>query len=123
MHDLFPLIAEYGAFAVFLNVLLTQAGAPLPAVPTLLVAGALTFQGPLYFMELAPAAVSGALLGDGLWYFAGKRYGRHVMALLCRVSLSPDSCVRRTRTQFERWGAPMLLIAKFIPGLSTVSSA
>lgn len=46
MHDLFPLIAEYGAFAVFLNVLLTQAGAPLPAVPTLLVAGALTFQGP-----------------------------------------------------------------------------
>jgi len=62
MHDLFPLIAEYGAFAVFLNVLLTQAGAPLPAVPTLLVAGALTFHGPLYFMELAPAAVSGALL-------------------------------------------------------------
>ncbi|WP_343548604.1 DedA family protein/thiosulfate sulfurtransferase GlpE [Ralstonia sp.] len=123
MHDLFPLIAEYGAFAVFLNVLLTQAGAPLPAVPTLLVAGALTFHGPLYVMELAPAAVSGALLGDGLWYFAGKRYGRHVMALLCRVSLSPDSCVRRTRTQFERWGAPMLLIAKFIPGLSTVSSA
>ncbi|CAJ0869819.1 DedA family protein/thiosulfate sulfurtransferase GlpE [Ralstonia flatus] len=123
MHDLFPLIAEYGAFAVFLNVLLTQAGAPLPAVPTLLVAGALTFHGPLYLMELAPAAVSGALLGDGLWYFAGKRYGRHVMALLCRVSLSPDSCVRRTRTQFERWGAPMLLIAKFIPGLSTVSSA
>ena len=52
MHDLFPLIAEYGAFAVFLNVLLTQAGAPLPAVPTLLVAGALTFQGPLYFICL-----------------------------------------------------------------------
>ncbi|CAG2131892.1 Sulfurtransferase [Ralstonia mannitolilytica] len=123
MHDLFPLIAEYGAFAVFLNVLLTQAGAPLPAVPTLLVAGALTFQGPLYLIELAPAAVSGALLGDGLWYFAGRRYGRHVMALLCRVSLSPDSCVRRTRTQFERWGAPLLLVSKFIPGLSTVSSA
>lgn len=123
MHDLFPLIAEYGAFAVFLNVLLTQAGAPLPAVPTLLVAGALTFHGPLYLIELAPAAVSGALLGDGLWYFAGKRYGRHVMALLCRVSLSPDSCVRRTRTQFERWGAPLLLVSKFIPGLSTVSSA
>ena len=123
MHDLFPLLAEYGAFAVFLNVLLTQAGAPLPAVPTLLVGGALTLSGPLYFMELLPAAITGALIGDGLWYLAGKRYGRHVMALLCRVSLSPDSCVRRTRTQFERWGAPLLLISKFVPGLSTVSSA
>lgn len=123
MHDLFPLLSEYGAFAVFLNVLLTQAGAPLPAVPTLLVGGALTLNGPLFFMELLPAAITGALIGDGLWYLAGKRYGRHVMALLCRVSLSPDSCVRRTRTQFERWGAPLLLIAKFIPGLSTVSSA
>ena len=123
MHDLFPLLAEYGALAVFLNVLLTQAGAPLPAVPTLLVGGALTMIGPLHFMELLPAAVSGALLGDALWYVAGRRYGRHVMALLCRVSLSPDSCVRRTRTQFERWGAPLLLISKFVPGLSTVSSA
>ncbi|CAJ0785350.1 hypothetical protein LMG7141_01631 [Ralstonia condita] len=123
MHDLFPLLAEYGAFAVFLNVLLTQAGAPLPAVPTLLVGGALTLNGPLFFMELLPAAITGALLGDGLWYLAGKRYGRHVMALLCRVSLSPDSCVRRTRTQFERWGAPLLLVSKFVPGLSTVSSA
>ncbi|ANH75878.1 DedA family protein/thiosulfate sulfurtransferase GlpE [Ralstonia insidiosa] len=123
MHDLFPLLAEYGAFAVFLNVLLTQAGAPLPAVPTLLVGGALTMIGPLHFMELLPAAITGALLGDALWYVAGKRYGRHVMALLCRVSLSPDSCVRRTRTQFERWGAPLLLISKFVPGLSTVSSA
>lgn len=123
MHDLFPLIAEYGVFAVFANVFLTQAGAPLPAVPTLLVAGALTANGALPWPELLPAALTGALLGDGLWYLAGQRYGRHVMALLCRLSLSPDSCVRRTRTQFERWGAPMLLIAKFVPGLSTVSSA
>lgn len=123
MHDLFPLIAEYGVFAIFANVFLTQAGAPLPAVPTLLVAGALTANGTLPWLDLLPAALTGALLGDGLWYLAGRRYGRHVMALLCRLSLSPDSCVRRTRTQFERWGAPMLLIAKFVPGLSTVSSA
>jgi membrane protein DedA with SNARE-associated domain/rhodanese-related sulfurtransferase len=123
MHDLFPLIAEYGVFAVFASVFLTQAGAPLPAVPTLLVAGALSATGTLHWMELLPAALTGALLGDAIWYLAGQRYGRHVMALLCRLSLSPDSCVRRTRSQFERWGAPMLLIAKFVPGLSTVSSA
>jgi membrane protein DedA with SNARE-associated domain len=113
MHDLFPLIAEYGVFAVFASVFLTQAGAPLPAVPTLLVAGALSATGTLHWMELLPAALTGALLGDAIWYLAGQRYGRHVMALLCRLSLSPDSCVRRTRSQFERWGAPMLLIAKF----------
>jgi len=28
-----------------------------------------------------------------------------LMKLLCRVSLSPDSCVRQTEFRFERWGS------------------
>jgi rhodanese-related sulfurtransferase len=44
-----------------------------------------------------------------------------VMNLLCRVSLTPDSCVNQTQTSFERWGAKVLLVAKFIPGLALVA--
>jgi membrane protein DedA with SNARE-associated domain/rhodanese-related sulfurtransferase len=115
------LIAEYGLALVFANVLLEQLGLPIPAVPTLVVAGALAAEG-----ELSPLAVFGVafvacMIGDVLWYLAGRRYGRRVMAFLCRVSLSPDSCVRQTEFRFERWGRLTLVLSKFIPGLSTIA--
>ncbi|MGH8447214.1 MAG: DedA family protein/thiosulfate sulfurtransferase GlpE, partial [Solimonas sp.] len=40
---------------------------------------------------------------------------------LCRLSLSRDSCVRRTETFFARRGVRILLVARFLPGLSVVS--
>src|SRR5256712_4734102 len=115
------LIAEYGLALVFANVLLEQIGLPIPAVPALVVAGALAAEG-----ELSPLAVFGVafvacMIGDAVWYLAGRRYGRRVMKLLCRVSLSPDSCVRQTEFRFERWGKLTLVLSKFIPGLSTIA--
>jgi len=115
------LVAEYGLALVFANVLLEQLGLPIPAVPTLVVAGALAAEG-----ELSPLAVFGVafvacMIGDAVWFLAGRRYGRRVMTFLCRVSLSPDSCVRQTEFRFERWGRLTLVLSKFIPGLSTIA--
>src|SRR5258705_11578341 len=115
------LVAEYGLALVFANVLLEQLGLPIPAVPTLIVGGALAAEG-----ELSPLAVFGlafvaCMIGDAVWFLAGRRYGRRVMAFLCRVSLSPDSCVRQTEFRFERWGRLTLVLSKFIPGLSTIA--
>jgi len=115
------LVAEYGLALVFANVLLEQLGLPIPAVPTLVVAGALAAEG-----ELSPLAVFGfafvaCMIGDAVWFLAGRRYGRRVMTFLCRVSLSPDSCVRQTEFRFERWGRLTLVLSKFIPGLSTIA--
>jgi len=115
------LITEYGLALVFANVLLEQIGLPIPAVPALVVAGALAAEG-----ELSPLAVFGVafvacMIGDAVWYLAGRRYGRRVMKFLCRVSLSPDSCVRQTEFRFERWGKLTLVLSKFIPGLSTIA--
>ena len=116
------LITEYGLALVFANVLLEQLGLPIPAVPALVVAGALAAEG-----ELSPLAVFGVafvacMIGDAVWYLAGRRYGRRVMKFLCRVSLSPDSCVRQTEFRFERWGKLTLVLSKFIPGLSTIAA-
>jgi membrane protein DedA with SNARE-associated domain len=66
-------------------------------------------------------ALAACLFGDLAWYAAGRRYGGGVMRLLCRVSLSPDSCVQRSELQFQRWRASVLLVAKFVPGLATVA--
>lgn len=120
-HEIIALIAQYGVLLVFLNVLVTQLGAPVPAVPTLVVAGALAEDGQLAPAEVVAVALAACLLGDLIWYAAGRRYGGGVMRLLCRVSLSPDSCVQRSELQFQRWRASVLLVAKFVPGLATVA--
>lgn len=120
-HEIFALIAEYGVLLVFVNVLVTQLGAPLPAVPTLVVAGAVAANGQLALPSILLVALIACLIGDSLWYWAGRRFGSRVMRALCRISLSPDSCVNQSELHFQRWRGRVLLIAKFVPGLATVA--
>ncbi|KAF3999274.1 DedA family protein/thiosulfate sulfurtransferase GlpE [Glaciimonas immobilis] len=123
MSYLLQLIEQYGLIIVFLNVLLSQLGVPVPAYPTLIITGALASGSQQSAAVLLLTAVVAALIADYGWYLAGKRYGRKVMGMLCRVSLSPDSCVRQTEAIYGKWGAPSLLIAKFIPGFASIASA
>jgi membrane protein DedA with SNARE-associated domain/rhodanese-related sulfurtransferase len=122
MTYLFTLIEHYGLAAVFVNVFVEQLGAPIPAYPTLVITGALSARGNYSASTLLITAVVAALLADLFWYMAGKRYGSRVMSTLCRISLSPDSCVRQTESVYVRWGASSLLVAKFIPGFASIGS-
>jgi membrane protein DedA with SNARE-associated domain len=121
MEEMSGLLTQHGLLLVFGNVLLTQLGVPLPAIPILAVAGAFVAQGQIALAPLLLATVVASLIGDTLWYFAGRRYGYRVLRTLCRVAIEPDSCVKQTETIFERWGAPSLMLAKYIPGFSTVA--
>jgi membrane protein DedA with SNARE-associated domain/rhodanese-related sulfurtransferase len=123
MQHIVHLLVEYGLLAVFLNVLFDDGGLPLPAQPLLIVAGALVADGKLHLPTLWAAAVAGAFVADNGWYWIARRYGRRVLSILCRVSLSPDSCVRKTESLFSRVGPASLLIAKFVPGLGNVTVA
>lgn len=121
MNRLVDLLLEYGVTLAAANVFLEQIGAPIPAVPTLIVAGALAREGKLSSTHLVTAAVLASLLADYIWFLLGRRYGTRVLRTLCRISLNPDSCVSDTESRFERWGVKSLLIAKFIPGFSTIA--
>ncbi|AMP11113.1 rhodanese-like domain protein [Collimonas arenae] len=123
MTYLFHLIEQYGLVIVFFNVLAEQLGAPVPAYPTLVITGALMHRGEYSAPVLLLTAVVAALIADFAWYLAGRRYGRRVLSTLCRISLSPDSCVRQTESIYSRWGARSLLLAKFIPGFASIASA
>jgi membrane protein DedA with SNARE-associated domain/rhodanese-related sulfurtransferase len=123
MSYLVDFIEQFGTLAVFVNVLVEQLGAPVPAYPTLMMASALLSDQPMSFRDLLLTAILAAIIADLIWFAAGKRYGKQVLALLCRISLSPDSCVRQTESLFHRWGAPSLLLAKFIPGFASIVSA
>ena len=121
MAEITELIARHGLALVFGNVLLEAIGLPIPAVPTLVIAGALASQGKLSAAAVFAFAVIACTIGDTLWYAAGRRYGGRTMRLLCSISLSPDSCVRQTEYRFSRWGGWTLVLAKFIPGMSTIA--
>ncbi|HYM60708.1 MAG TPA: VTT domain-containing protein [Thermoanaerobaculia bacterium] len=121
MTTLVHYLVQYGVALVFLNVFLEQIGAPVPALPTLIVAGALARDGKLSSTHVLVGAVAACLIADWLWFVLGRRYGYRVLRTICRISLSPDSCVRDTEANFERWGLKSLLFAKFIPGFSTVA--
>src|SRR5437016_12765252 len=120
-HDLIPLLSQYGLAIVFANVLIEQLGIPVPAVPTLVIAGALAAEGKLSAPLLFVVAILACSLADTAWYLAGRRFGNGVMKLLCRISLTPDWCVSDTQARFERSGTKALVIAKFVPGLATIA--
>jgi membrane protein DedA with SNARE-associated domain/rhodanese-related sulfurtransferase len=121
MNDFVALLASQGAALVFAATLASRLGAPVPAVPFLIVAGGLTVGGQVSFIAVVLAAVLGNILGDGVWFLAGRRWGYRVMRLLCRISLSQDSCVRRSESILTRWGGWSLIAAKFVPGVSVVA--
>jgi membrane protein DedA with SNARE-associated domain/rhodanese-related sulfurtransferase len=119
--ELVSLITQYGLLVVALNVLADQIGLPVPAMPTLVVAGAMAAAGHLSIGPLFAWSVVACVAPDSLWYLVGQRYGIRVLKTLCRISLEPDSCVSQTQTRFERWGINSLLVAKFVPGLAIIA--
>jgi membrane protein DedA with SNARE-associated domain len=124
MDDVTQFLIRHGASVLFAVVLAEQAGLPIPAVPILLAAGALAGAGQMNLGMALALDVVACLLGDlRVLYYLGRHRGRHVLNVLCRISLEPDSCVRRTENFFVRHGTRSLVFAKFIPGLSTVAPA
>lgn len=121
MQHLIGLIVRFGTPLVWLNVFLEQLGLPIPAVPTLIVAGALSSATKMSSTSIILGSVLASILADSIWFVLGRRLGHRVLRTMCRISLSPDSCVRDTEARFDRWGMPSLLFAKFVPGFSTIA--
>ncbi|MCX4136541.1 VTT domain-containing protein [Paraburkholderia sp. SEWSISQ10-3 4] len=114
-------VSTWGGVFVFVNVLLTRLGLPIPAVPVLLFAGSAIAAGTLSFWPILFAAVLGALIGDGAWFTAGRIYGRKLIAALGRISPAIDSRVDKARSLFERFGVGLVSISKFVPGLGLIT--
>jgi len=122
LHDL---LAQYGPALVFVNVLAASLGLPVPALPTLVLFGAMAAMHPgsvgQQIASVLVLSTFATLIGDSVWFLAGRLYGGNTLKTLCRLSLSRDTCVKKTERFFGRWGVRVLALAKFIPGLSIVS--
>ncbi|MBS1841814.1 MAG: VTT domain-containing protein [Acidobacteria bacterium] len=121
MHSTLGFLLRHGYVVLPGIVFAEQVGLPFPATPFLLAAGALAGSHFISFWLCLGLATVFAVLADTLWFLLGRKKGISVLQFLCRISLEPDSCVRRTEGVFAKQGARSLLVAKFIPGLSTVA--
>lgn len=118
--DLIELIRQWGPMLIFAVVLAGQLGLPLPAVPLLVSGGALAITGAIRPDHILLLATTACLIADHAWFYLGRRHGRGLLSLLCRISLSPDTCVSRTDHLITRHGPLVFLVAKFLPGVSAV---
>ena len=123
MNEISIFVSQYGGIVLFAIVFAEQIGLPIPAVPVLLAAGALAGAGKMDLGLAILLSITACMAGDVVWYELGRRRGRQALSLLCRISLEPDFCVRRTENFFTRHGIRALILAKFLPGLSTLAPA
>ncbi|MBV8503049.1 MAG: VTT domain-containing protein [Paucibacter sp.] len=112
---------QHNLLTVFAVTFLSVIGVPIPALPMLLLAGAEAADHAVQGVEALALASAASLLASSVWYVAGRRLGRRVLALLCRISISPDTCVRKNELSFARRGSLTLVIANFVPGLSILA--
>jgi membrane protein DedA with SNARE-associated domain/rhodanese-related sulfurtransferase len=120
MSSLIQFFAAPGVPLVALVVFLEQIGLPVPAMPMLIIAGALAREGRLSLGLLLLASFVCTMAADAAWYGVGRRYGDRALRLLSKLALPPDTRAK-TEALVERFGAPALLVAKFVPGFSTLS--
>jgi membrane protein DedA with SNARE-associated domain len=106
---------------LFAASLCEQLGAPIPAAPLLLGAGALSRAGSMALPQVIALSVLASMVGHSFWFLAGRLRGGAVLRLICRISIEPDSCVRRTEDLFTRHGARALVAAPWVPGLAVVA--
>ena len=121
MDKLSPLFETYGLLLVFGAVLLEQIGPPIPSGPLLIVAGALANEGRVSALSIGGVAWVACMLGKVALYVVGGHYGRQAMDALCRLAVTPNSSIGRTDRRFERWGAALLILAEFMPGVRTLA--
>ncbi len=122
MHSTLEFLVRHGYLVLLVWVFLEQAGLPLPSIPLLLAAGALGGMNRLNIGVSLLLSTIAAVSADTIWYQLGRTKGIRILHWLCKISLEPDSCVRRTEGLFEKQGAKSLLVAKFLPGLNTVAT-
>lgn len=115
------ILITYGYLLLFLWVFVEQCGLPVPAMPVLLAAGALSAEHRLSFAMALAVSLAATLMADSSWFLVGRRYGHLVLRLLCKLSLEPTTCVRRTQDSFGRRREVTLMTAKFVPGLALLA--
>src|SRR5271157_1055483 len=121
MHSVLYFVTKHGYSVLFGALFAHQLGLPVPGPLFLIAAGALAAAGKMGLVVALVLAVTACVLADWPWYEAGRRQGDRVLHFIHRLTRDPDAHNRRAKETFARYGPPILVIAKFVPGLDAVT--
>lgn len=113
--------AAHGYVAVAAILFFSNLGLPMPAVLSLILAGAAAHNGSLNFFVLVLVAACAEEAGASFLFWAGRKTGWWLLAKLCRVSMDPETCIFRSADFFYARGARTLIFARFVPGLASMA--
>lgn len=115
-------IIRHGYLWLFLLALLERIGLPLLLTPVMIAAGAVAGLGDMSLTAIIVLTVVASELGDWVWYELGRSRGASVLRILCKISLEPDSCVRKSENAFALHTTTALIYSKFLPGVGHLGS-
>ena len=115
------ILVEHGYATLFVASLVERLGIPVFTTPVVVGAGLLAASGKLSLALVILITVVATLIGEWVWFELGRRRGNKVVGLLCRISLSRESCVERTKKFSKKHSDRSLLYTKFVPGVSHIS--
>jgi membrane protein DedA with SNARE-associated domain len=121
MNAIVQFVIKHGYSVLFAAMFAHQIGLPVPGPLFLLAAGALAAAGKLGLVPALGLSVTACVLADWVWYEAGRRRGNKVLHFIHRFTRDPDAHDRRAKETFARYGTPILVVAKFVPGLDAVA--
>jgi membrane protein DedA with SNARE-associated domain len=123
LSSVLKLLIAHGYSILFAMALAERLGLPLLLTPVLLAVGVLAGTGSMSVTSAILVATVACILGDTVWFEIARSKGTVVMRWLCKLSLEPDSCVRKSQLQFDRRARWFILTSKFIPGISHIAPA
>lgn len=120
--DLLNFIQPYGTYSYFviLAVLLACGfGLPLPEDITLVAAGILAARNIIDFNSAVALCMVGVLLGDGIVFGLGSRYGTRLRNTKFFSIIIPERRDAAVKAVLQKYGDKVIFMARFMPGLRT----
>jgi membrane protein DedA with SNARE-associated domain len=118
-----PLVAQHGYWVVFLIIMLESAGVPLPGETVLILASVYAgATGELGLSLIITCAAAGAILGDNIGFWIGRRWGARFLLRYGKFIHLPRKRLKLGQYLFARHGAKIVFFGRFIAFLRVLAA-
>ena len=121
MATLQEVIGRWGYLVIFAAMLLENAGLPLPGETVTLLGGYAAGSGQLNILGVMGAAAGGAVLGDNIGYWVGRRLGWGLILKVGRWLGQSPAQLEKLRDQFLRHAGKSVMLGRFVAVLRVVA--
>ncbi|MFM7733341.1 MAG: DedA family protein [Cyanobium sp.] len=114
-------LQHWGYGVIFAAMLLENAGLPLPGETVTLLGGYAAGSGQLHLLGVIGAAAAGAILGDNLGYWVGRRAGWPFLLRVGGLLRQSPEQMERLRESFLRHAGTSVLLGRFVAVLRVIA--